>query len=931
VLGTADIRHGWSWTARYGRSRRLLHIIGVVLLAMTLVGTGYLPVAHADAAATVDAALNTLWNTYGNQGGHWTGGDGTISVALPDGRIVWLYSDTFLGTVNGDHSRPSNAPLIHNCMVVQQGNTLTTITGGTASAPTALVQAATNSGTDWDWVDSALLANNNTQLDVFYTQFHSVGSGPLSFQQMATAIAVFSLPSLSLQSVTQLNVGASLQWGAAVLDQADYTYVYGTEDVGGNKFLHLARAPHGQVLTAGNNPTAAWQFWTDGGWSAGESSSSRMISGVGNGFSVAKIGQQYVVITQDTGQVFSPNIVAYTATAPTGPFGNQTYLYKTPEAGGSIITYIPQLHAEFGSPGTLVLSYNVNSLEDGGDYADARIYRPRFIDITWPVAAPDPATLPAPPTSLSATSDHQGVHLSWTASTTSGVAYWVYLQDVTSGQTQASRLPTPITSGTSLDLVNLTNGDTYRFRVTAYTTAGESPPSNSVTAVPDLQAPTATPANLTATANSDGTIGLHWGAVSGVGIYYRVYQRDTTAGETDFSPWDAPVTNGTSATARSLAEGHQYEFAVSAANPAGEGPLSAAVTAVAHMLPPAAPTALRATANNDGTIALAWTAPGPDLWYWAYFRDVSAGQGTYTRTRYPVTSGTSLTLSYLTNGDTYAFEVTAINAGGEGAPSNPVSARPMPPLPQAPSGLHVILSESGANNITLRWTASPTPNVYYWIWLHDTSVRNSAWYHLPLPWPGAITSADIVYLTEFHTYNFAIQAVNAAGTSPYSNVVAATPWGDSFGYQAYSPPLRNAWDRISYPIEVNYGWGPENCDPLPAGDSTICAHWVEFESLGYEYYWAIRDATYYWSYLAGADKIRDEYCYAGVSPNSTVGCSSWSEWRSVTCRPAPIYSVAVGCWNGKTYRWTPSPAPPRPPAPFPGPVPMGPYPGPASW
>ncbi|MFF5608237.1 hypothetical protein ACFY65_17960 [Streptomyces cellulosae] len=34
----------------------------------------------------------------------WTGGDGTHSVRLPDGRLLWLFSDTFLGRVH----RPPN-------------------------------------------------------------------------------------------------------------------------------------------------------------------------------------------------------------------------------------------------------------------------------------------------------------------------------------------------------------------------------------------------------------------------------------------------------------------------------------------------------------------------------------------------------------------------------------------------------------------------------------------------------------------------------------------------------------------------------------------------------------------------------------------------------------------------------------------------------
>jgi hypothetical protein len=307
-----------------------------------------------------------------------------------------------------------------------------------------------------------------------------------------------------------------------------------------------------------------------------------------------------------------------------------------------------------------VISYNVDSLQSSDNYADVRIYRPRFLDVTWPVAPPDPATQPAAPINLTATSDNLGIHLSWTASSTSGVSYWVYLQNLTSGQTQASRLTTPVTTGTTLTLTTLVNNDTYQFFVTAFDSGGESSPSNSVTATFAIPAPATAPTGLTATANSDGTISLKWNAVSGLDITYNLYQRDDTAGETNFTNVDGYIL-GTSFTVQGLAQDHQYEFEISADNAGGEGPLSAPITATSHALPPTAPTNLTAIANNDDSITLNWTAPAAGLWYWVYWRDVTTNQSGYTKSQYPVTSGTTFTVTYLTVGDTYAFYVTALN------------------------------------------------------------------------------------------------------------------------------------------------------------------------------------------------------------------------------------------------------------------------------
>ncbi|MEZ0161942.1 hypothetical protein AB8850_29700, partial [Streptomyces griseorubens] len=58
----------------------------------------------------------------------WTGGDGTHSVRLPDGRLLWLFSDTFLGRVHRPPNpagepyawRDGTAPLVRNSAVVMR-------------------------------------------------------------------------------------------------------------------------------------------------------------------------------------------------------------------------------------------------------------------------------------------------------------------------------------------------------------------------------------------------------------------------------------------------------------------------------------------------------------------------------------------------------------------------------------------------------------------------------------------------------------------------------------------------------------------------------------------------------------------------------------------------------------------------------------------
>ena len=344
-----------------------------------------LPVRHKRPAAwppTVtgaapDTALDTLFNNYSDSGVGWTGADSTYSVRLPDGRIVWIFSDTFLGPVNADGSRPTTAPFLNNSFVVQDGDQLSTVHGGTADAPAALVEPADEG---WYWAGAGNCSGGT--LNVTYNQFVRTGTGLFDFAWKASALVRFDPAGLTPIDVTALpSAVANLESASWVLTDGGYTYVYRVEDQGSTKYLHVARV-------AGADLRAAWRFWTGSGWSADETASARVLAGVSNEYSVTRLGDGYVLVTQDTTELLSAHVVAYFGTSPTGPFTNKTALYTTPETGaagsygnGNIYTYNPHVHPELSDSTNLVVSYNVNSFDNTDVYDDVSIYRPRFVTV----------------------------------------------------------------------------------------------------------------------------------------------------------------------------------------------------------------------------------------------------------------------------------------------------------------------------------------------------------------------------------------------------------------------------------------------------------------------------------------------------------------------------------------------------------------------
>jgi fibronectin type 3 domain-containing protein len=716
--------------------------------------------------------LNELFRLYGDQGGHWTGGDETVSVELGNGRVAWLFGDTYLGTVNADGSRSRNTPMIHNSIVVQQGNSLVqTLHGGTPTEPKSLVGAEDDIGGGhfgW-WPGEGQVIGN--ELQVFYFRTEDGRGGPLSFVTKEIAIARFALPSLTLQGLTKLPAltpgsgGRGINWGMAMVDGTDnFTYIYGMETTNGQNWLHVARTPKGQLTN-----TSQWTFWTGSPdvpaqWSSSESSSRATTTGMGNGFSVKYLANEkkYVLVTMDLSQPFTNRLMAFYADAPTGPFRHPTLLYKAPEASSGRFVYNARVHIR-GSD--IIASYNVNSLDPNANFNDARLYRPRFVKVAFRPPL-DASQLPAAPTNLVATSPADGrVRLRWTAPSGTNLKYWIYERHADSQATHFTRSQDPVTVTDTTFGVLKPGG--YEYRVSAENAVGEGPPSLPASVSVSMPKPATAP-TLTGNANADGSVGLSWTPVTASGIVgYRIYQRDVTAGQSDFTvSGAAPV--GTAATVTGLNDGSVYEFKVAAFNGGGEGPHSNVVRLTATVPAPPAPTNLVASARGDGSIALTWNSSCPGCWYWIEMRN--AGSGDFVRLQYPVSTGTAHTVTLLELGVAYEFRVVAIGTNGrESGPSNVASATTRRDPPPPPTNLTATPNNDAT--ITLNWTA-PEPGLWYWVYQRTGSSGEFTRSRYPVT---TGTTFTVSFLTAGTTYQFRVTAVGPGDMeSTPSNIAQAT-------------------------------------------------------------------------------------------------------------------------------------------------------------
>ena len=268
---------------------------------------------------------------------------------------------------------------------------------------------------------------------------------------------------------------------------------------------------------------------------------------------------------------------------------------------------------------------------------------------------------PPAPTGLSAMAGNDQVSLSWTAS--SGATGYYVKRSTTTGGPYTTLTPYP-TTNTFTD-TGLTNGTKYFYVVSAYNSYGESANSSEVSATPTPPPLPAAPMGLQASAGN-GLVNLTWSASTGA-TSYNVKRSTVTGGP--YTTISSPtVTNFTDT---GVINGTKYFYVVTAVNASGESSPSMEASAAPTLAVPAAPTGLQATAGN-AQVSLSWTASAGATGYHVK-RSTTSGSG-YAQIAAPTT--TSYTDTGLTNGTTYYYVVSALNAAGEGANSSQVSASP---------------------------------------------------------------------------------------------------------------------------------------------------------------------------------------------------------------------------------------------------------------
>ena len=417
--------------------------------------------------------------------------------------------------------------------------------------------------------------------------------------------------------------------------------------------------------------------------------------------------------------------------------------------------------------------YTIPSLTNGTEYTVRVIATrtgandgPPSDEMTWtprvPPPPPPPVTNLAQVMGVGVVPGNAQLVVTWTA-VDNATGYTVQWMSVGQGYTTGDRQATVTTGSTTrYTIPSLTNGTEYTGRVIATRTgASDGPPSAEVKGTP-FTTPGA-PQHLSGVPG-DEQVMLTWDAPSsdgGSAILRYEYAID------DSGTWiDAGL--DLEETVPGLTNVQQYAFEVRAVNSAGPG--APARTAATPLGMPSVPESLTAT-GGDGEVVLEWSAPADD------------GGAPVTGYEYRFAAGTAVpgdtpwqsagldlewTVTGLTNGQQYAFEVRAVNSAGPGAPAR-TAATPLG-MPSVPESL---TATGGDEEVVLEWSApaddggSPVTGYGY---------RYAAGQAVPedVTWRDAGTelTATVSGLENETRYTFEVRARNRVGPGETSGTTA---------------------------------------------------------------------------------------------------------------------------------------------------------------
>jgi hypothetical protein len=284
---------------------------------------------------------------------------------------------------------------------------------------------------------------------------------------------------------------------------------------------------------------------------------------------------------------------------------------------------------------------------------------------TWLEQTTTPYTIPGMVTNISTDSGNQQVIVSWNAGNNGGRNITGYKIEMETGELGGYAVLVADTTSTTYTKTGLTNGVSYKFKISAINVAGTGS-SNTVTGIPATKPD---PVSNITNVISDKRVILSWtnGNNGGSNItYYNFYKK--TGGTGIYSNFAMVTTNQSYYTINQLENNTIYQFAIGSVNIVGESALAYSGP-ITLLDVPDLPADFAIEAGNTQA-NLSWKTPsdgGSSITHYS----ITKNPGELDVETRSVAPGVTLyTWTSLTNGTRYNFQIETVTGFGTSAPAS---------------------------------------------------------------------------------------------------------------------------------------------------------------------------------------------------------------------------------------------------------------------
>jgi hypothetical protein len=308
----------------------------------------------------------------------WLGADGAFSIDLGNGRVLWMFGDTFVALKRGDTRK--EAAFVRNTVAIQIGYdpSHASIKFYWRTRKGLPSEIFSSEGKVWMWPSSGIRLDG--KLLLFCSRVapeHK--SDSLGFRLAGWIVYEVVHPdeepsAWTLQKVAEDH--GKVIMASAALHEGAFVYLFGTSEP--EHDLYLARCSTDEIERGQLDPL---EWWSGGGWKVSESGRKPVMRAVGTEASVQRDprGGFLEVNSQGFG---ATDIVMRAAPRLEGPWSAPKTIYRPLEsdAQGAFV-YAGKSHPELQG-GNIVITYVANG-DNERLVTDMSIYFPRFVRVEF--------------------------------------------------------------------------------------------------------------------------------------------------------------------------------------------------------------------------------------------------------------------------------------------------------------------------------------------------------------------------------------------------------------------------------------------------------------------------------------------------------------------------------------------------------------------